>query len=411
MPVDFLTEKQKLNYGKFSGQPNDMQLARYFHVDENDMAFIAKRRGAKNRFGFALQLISLRFLGTFISDLSLIPINVKSFIALQLSLNDMSILANYGQRETTKREHAALIRKEYGYHEFGDFPWFFGLGRLLYSRAWLSNQRPSLMFDGATSWLIQTKVILPGATTMLRFISQIRQRADSRLWHRLSSLPSDEQRRKLETLLQVPEGRRISQFDLYRQSPSTVSGPSFNESANRYTKLKEFGMQALNLSKIPPVRLKNLARYAGLISMHKIARMPDSKRIALLVAFAKTYETIALDDTVDVLDLLIKGIARTAKKIGQKKRLRTIKDLDKSALILADICALILKDETQDSSLRETIFSRVSKDKLTASVATINDLARPDDDNFHDEMVQQYGRVRQFLPSLLQNIKLKALSH
>ena len=97
--------------------------------------------------------------------------------------------------------------------------------------------------------------------------------------------------------------------------------------------------------------------------MHKIARMPDDKRTAILVAFAKAFETIALDEALDVLDLLITSIAGEAKKIGQKKRLRTLKDLDKSALTLAGVCALILSDETQDDRLREAIFALIPKEK------------------------------------------------
>jgi len=264
------------------------------------------------------------------------------------------------------------------------------------------------MFDFVTSWLIQHKVLLPGATTLSRLISEIRERATNRLWQRLSSLPTDEQKVKLETLLQIPEGQRASRFDQYRKGPVTISGPAFKEAVKRYQEPQAFGLQELDFSHIPPVRLKTLARHAGVISMHKIARMPDEKGVAILVAFVKAFETIALDDALDVLDLLITDIAGEAKKLGKKKRLRTLKDLDKSALALAEVCALILNEETEDARLREAIFSRYPKAYLAESIATVNKLARPSDDRFHDEMVEQYGRVRRFLPQLLDGIGFKA---
>lgn len=408
MPVDFLTVEHKAGYGQFSGEPNEVQLARYFHLDESDLGFISNRRGEQNRLGCALQLTSVRFLGAFLSDPMLVPANVQVFVARQLSVNNISVLANYAQREPTKREHTALIREKYGYHEFSNFPWPFRLSRLLYSRAWISNERPSLMFDFAVAWLIQNKVLLPGATTLTRLISEIRERAANRLWFRLSSLPSDKQKAKLETLLRVPDGERTSHFDRYRRGPVTISGPAFNEAVERYKDLLAFGMHELDFSSIPPVRLKILARHAGMISMHKIARMPDDKRVAILAAFVKAFETIALDEALDVLDLLITDIAGEAKKIGQKKRLRTLKDLDKSALTLAEVCTLLLNNETRDDQLREAIFTRIPRQKLVESIAVVNDLARPSDDKFHDEMVEQYGRVRRFLPNLLNGIIFKA---
>ena len=407
MPVDFLTSEQKASYAQFSGEPNEVQLARYFHLDETDLTFLYQRRGEQNRLGVALQLGCVRFLGAFLTDLSVVPINVQWFVARQLNITDLTILSTYAQRETTRREHTALIRDQYQYREF-TWPWSFRLSRLLFSRTWISNERPSLLFDLATSWLIQHKILLPGSTTLTRLISEIRERATNRLWLRLSALPSTEQTARLETLLQVPEGSRTSSFDRFRKGPTTISGPAFNEAVDRYLELKAFGMQMLNFTGIPPVRFKSLARHAGMISMHKIARMPENKRTAILVAFTKAYETIALDEALDVLDLLIAYIASEAKKLGQKKRLRSLKDLDKSALLLAEACALLLNESMQDETLRPTIFAKISRDKLTKSIATVHELARPYDDNFQNEMVEQYGRVRRFLPKLLNDIEFKA---
>lgn len=192
MPVDFLTSEQKASYGQFSGEPNEVQLARYFHLDEADMAFISHRRGDSNRFGVALQLGCVRFLGAFLLDLSRVPVNVQWFVARQLGITDIASLSAYALRETTRREHTALIRNQYQCREF-TWPWSFRLSRLLYTRSWISNERPSLLFDLATGWLIQHKILLPGASTLTRLISEVRERATNRLWLRLSALPTPDQ--------------------------------------------------------------------------------------------------------------------------------------------------------------------------------------------------------------------------
>jgi len=92
----------------------------------------------------------------------------------------------------------------------------------------------------------------------------------------------------------------------------------------------------------------------------------------------------------------------------RQKRLRTLKDLDKSALALAKVCALLLDENLDDESLRPSVFAKFSREKLAQSVSTVHELARPYDDNFHEEMVEQYGRVRRFLPKLLRDIEFSA---
>ncbi len=89
-----------------------------------------------------------------------IPSGVRHFTARQLGIRDITVLAEYGQRENTRREHAALIRQHYQYREFAG-PWTFRLTRLLYTRSWISNERPGLLFDLATGWLMQHRIILP----------------------------------------------------------------------------------------------------------------------------------------------------------------------------------------------------------------------------------------------------------
>jgi len=49
MAVDFLTAEQKAQYGQFSGEPNEIQLARYFHLDEADLVILPFIKQSINR--------------------------------------------------------------------------------------------------------------------------------------------------------------------------------------------------------------------------------------------------------------------------------------------------------------------------------------------------------------------------
>jgi hypothetical protein len=139
MPVSFLTTEQERRYGRFDDVPTREQLDRHFHLDDADLAMIGRRRWDHMRLGFAVQLGTVRFLGTFLADPTEVPTEVVATLARQIGLDDPACLGRY--REGKARwSHAAEIRLVYGYREFAEPAAQWRLLRWLYELCWESTR-------------------------------------------------------------------------------------------------------------------------------------------------------------------------------------------------------------------------------------------------------------------------------
>ena len=124
------------------------------------------------------------------------------------SVADIGILPTYAQRDTLdvntqpRSEHNISTGSLHGHGHFDPSLTF-------YTRSWISNERPSLLFDLATGWLIQPETLLPGVTTLTRLISEVRNDPQIGCGSDCVGIADAEQVGKLETLLQVPEDHEL----------------------------------------------------------------------------------------------------------------------------------------------------------------------------------------------------------
>lgn len=401
MSSRFLTSEQQHSYGRYVGEPTSIQLANYFHLDDTAFQLVQKRRGDHNRLGFAIQLCTVRFLGTFLIDPIDVPVGVVGYLASQLEITDVDCLQNYLSRPTTHWVHAQTIKKHYGYYDFSSQPEHWRLLRWLYQRAWTGGESPSMLFDLTTARLVEQKILLPGVTVLSRLISSVRERVANRTWNILAKLPSSQQVENLEALIVIGEKAKLTPLEQLRKSPTRRSAPSLVNALNRLVTIRALGIYQLNVGKIPPIRFKTLAKTAFTLRAQAIARMSSERRIATLVAWAYVMEAIAIDDALDVLNLLVKDILSKSQKEGKKNRLRTIKDLDAAALQLATACRVLLNPTTEDNRVREEVWQRLTPEQLGEAIADVEDIARPPEDNYYDELLKQWRSVRRFLPKLL----------
>jgi hypothetical protein len=132
--------------------------------------------------------------------------------------------------------------------------------------------------------------------------------------------------------------------------------------------------------------------------------MAPERRLATLLAFAHAFEVIALDDALDLLDLVITDIIHDAQTEGEHQRLRTLRDLDTAALQLWEAIQVLLDERIDDAAVRRQTFLQTPRQRLVEAGAQVQTLARPPDDHYYPELVDRYRRVRLFVPTLLRTV-------
>ena len=410
MPVEFLTQEQRQRYGTYTAEPSDAQLASYFYLDDTDRERLATKRGSHHRLGFALQVCTVRFLSAFLVNPTLVPSGAVRHVAKQLGIDGdpTPLLTQYATAWQT-REHSREIQQLYGYHDFSEQPTHFQLIRWLYIHAWLTAERPSVLFDLATKRLVDQKVLLPGVSVLERLVASVRDHAANRLWQKLASLPTAQQRFLLEDLLKAPEGHSQPRLDRLRRAPTHVSGPGLIKALRRLTDIRAIGVTDIDLSFVPTGRLKQLARYAAASRVTQIERMADDRRIATLLAFACVFEATAQDEAFDLLDGLMRSLWTQATRVGERERLRTLRDLDTAALQLREACLVLLDSTHPDPQVREKVYEHIAQDALVQACALVGKLARPaEEEQQYQQLLGKYATVRTFLPTLLRTVTFQA---
>ena len=260
MPVEFPSDEQAARYGRYHADPSPEQLARFFYLSPQDVQFLAGYRRSYTQLGCAVQLCTLRFLGTFLPVPTQVPAVVVQTLAQQLHLTAEAWIDQY-TRPNTLHDHQVQLVAYLGFHAF-EGRQAFRLTRWLYAQVLTSTVRPSALFDLATAHLVAQRVVLPGVTVLARLIARVRERIGRHIYRQLHNRLNPAQQGALEALLVVKPGKRLTRLEALRTAPTRVSGPALVVALGRLDHVRALGVGDISLHDLPEARLARLARHA-----------------------------------------------------------------------------------------------------------------------------------------------------
>ena len=116
--VEFLTDDEAAAYGRYAEDPSQANLERVLFLDDENPNLVNQHRGQHMKVGFALQLVTVRWLGTFPDSLAEVPAAALEFVAGQLGVADPLVVNKNGERAKTVSGHQLEIRQADGLRDF-----------------------------------------------------------------------------------------------------------------------------------------------------------------------------------------------------------------------------------------------------------------------------------------------------
>jgi hypothetical protein len=409
MPTRFLSPAHYRAYGQYNGSPGDVQLNRFFYLNDFDHEHIQRRRRSVNRLGFALQLVTVRFLGTYVQDLTAVPPAVQNYVAQQIGAEAVvEALAAY-QRSETFWNHQMAIAQIYGYRSFHDEQVGFSFLRWLYTRTWIGSERPSVLFDLSTAWLIEHKILLPGVTVLERCVAQVRERAEQRSWHVLNAQIDHEQRDHIAQLLASTEDG-LPPFEMLRRPPTHVSSPQIRQTLDRLEQIHRFALHTTDVSRLSVNRLRTLADYALNASISTLRRLRADRQTAVLLAGMVALATRTQDLCLDMFEQWMQESTTQARQTLEQQRLQSLAQFDQAAFYLRDLAQFILDKPTEQLIDLQHVFDHFQRDQVAASINIIDEVRHPEKDSHRALLVARYRSARRFLPALLRLITFQSIA-
>ena len=404
MATRFLSEAEIARLEGFPETIEELDLARYFHLDDADLAFVRRQYSAAGQLGVALQLCALRWLGFIPEELTAVPPEAITALASLLDVPARSIF-DYSVRPQTRREHRPLVRERAGFAAAGER----SLGPV---RGWLieralEHERPSLLFAEVCGELRRRRIERPAVAEAMRLVAWARERAHEQTFQRLAPQLTDPVRVQLDGLL-VTDGGQCGHAWL-RSRPTSVSARALGrELDKRAFLLGELGIGRFDLSALPPNRRAWLAQTGRQQTNQALSRMAPERRYPVLMCFCVEALERASDDAIEIYDRALGSADRAAQRKREELERRGRRDIQTTMRRFIDLSQVVLEAHDSGGDMVRLIERRIGIERLREDLDRARGVARPQSTGHLDLLIVDGGAGgRKLLAAVIASLELR----
>jgi Domain of unknown function (DUF4158)/Tn3 transposase DDE domain len=335
------------------------------------------------------------------------PRRVVQYIAEQIGV-DPNVFDQYGERDNTIFEHLDELRREFGFENCG-WPQLHALGTSLLPLA-LESDRPLPLIEAAVERLRAQRIIAPGITTLERLVWSVQRLAQWRVESLLVQPLSDEQRKRLEALVQVdPELRARTRLSWLREAPEIASAKSLRKVLDRLSYVRGLGLPVPD-TRLHPNRLRQLASRGAQYAAQPLARFSAVQRYGLLAAYLPDLAANLTDQTLDMLDKILDELVRKGNKKQERHFQSNVRAMNANLTALTTAGDALLTARRDGLDPFDAVFNAVGgESQLAATVESAKKLIRPLDLDSRDLIQTQYAFARGALLALYEALDVRAV--
>jgi hypothetical protein len=357
MSSNFLSTTERERWQRFPETIPQEDLAGYFFLSEADIREVHRQRESFNRWGYALQLCTLRYLGFVPTDFMATPEAAVTWVAEQLGLVPQ-VLALYTKRRT-QSDHRQAVRAYVGFRQAPPLDGY-ALQTWLVARA-LEHDKPTLLLQLACEKLHRERLVRPGVTRLERFVATAREQAHEETFRQLTPLLTDARKTMLDGLLQPDGTLGRTRLSWLRQEAVSHAASPIMATLTKIVFLHEVGVDQWPLTSLNPNRAKWLAQIGWKATNQALQRMAPTRRSPVLIAFLQQALLHHTDVVVELFDQCIWGCHSDATHEFEDFRTAVARSTNDKLTLFRELGKVLLDDTIEDPAVRAVSFERVPK--------------------------------------------------